>query len=73
MTAFYLLPPYVAFLHGCILFFSHLYGKSICPYPIGTGSKKAAVQSIPEDAKDRSTLCRSSANSAGNPLGFAFD
>ena len=27
----------VAFLHGCILYFSHYYGKSVYPYPIGNG------------------------------------
>ena len=41
----------VAFIHGCIAFFSHFYGKSVYPYPIGNGDKKAVIEDILADAK----------------------
>ena len=43
----------VAFIHGCIAFFSHFYGKSVYPYPIGNGDKKAVIEDILADAKER--------------------
>ena len=43
----------VAFIHGCIAFFSHFYGKSVYPYPIGSGDKKAVIEDILADAKER--------------------
>ena len=43
----------IAFLHGCVAFFSHFYGKSVYPYPIGSGDKKAVIEEILRDAKDR--------------------
>ena len=36
----------VAFLHGCVVFFSHFHGKSVYPYPIGNGDKKAVIEAI---------------------------
>ena len=48
----------VAFLHGCVAFFSHFYGKSIYPYPIGNGDKKAVIEAILHDAKTRGIPCR---------------
>ena len=48
----------VAFEHGCALFFSHLNGKSVYPFPIGTGDKRAAVEAILHDAKKRGIPCR---------------
>lgn len=48
----------VAFVHGCAVFFSHFYGKSIYPYPIGPGDRKAAVEAILEDARQRDIPCR---------------
>ena len=41
----------VAFLHGCVVFFCHFYGRSLYPYPIGNGDKKAAIEAILEDAR----------------------
>ena len=43
----------IAFLHGCVAFFSHFYGKSVYPYPIGNGDKKAVIEAILSDAKER--------------------
>ncbi len=43
----------IAFLHGCVAFFSHFYGKSVYPYPIGNGDKKAVIEEILADAKER--------------------
>lgn len=48
----------VAFLHGCAAFFSHFYGKSIYPYPIGNGDRRAVIQEILQDAKERGIPCR---------------
>lgn len=48
----------VAFLQGCAAFFSHFYGKSVYPYPIGSGDKKAVVEQILLDAKERGIPCR---------------
>ncbi len=47
-----------AFQHGCVLFFSHFYGRSVYPYPIGSGDKKAALEAILQDAKKRGIPCR---------------
>ena len=43
----------IAFIHGCVAFFSHFYGKSVYPYPIGDGDKKAVIEEILMDAKER--------------------
>ncbi len=43
----------IAFLHGCVAFFSHFYGRSVYPYPIGNGDKKAVIEDILADAKER--------------------
>lgn len=47
-----------AFLHGCVAFFSHFYGRSIYPYPIGNGDKRAVLEEIFRDAKERGIPCR---------------
>ena len=47
-----------AFLHGCVAFFSHFYGRSIYPYPIGNGDRRAVVEAILQDAKERGIPCR---------------
>lgn len=47
-----------AFLHGCVVFFSHFYGKSIYPYPIGGGDKKAVIEDLIRDSKKRGIPCR---------------
>ena len=36
----------VAFLHGCVAFFSHYYGRSVYPYPIGNGDLRAVLEEI---------------------------
>lgn len=48
----------VAFLQGCAAIFSHFHGKSVYPYPIGSGDKKAVIQAILQDAKERGIPCR---------------
>ncbi len=48
----------IASLHGCLVFFSHFFGKSVYPYPIGSGDKKAAMEAIMADAKTRGIPCR---------------
>lgn len=49
---------HVAFLHGCVAFFSHFYGRSVYPYPVGTGDKRAILEAIIHDAKTRGLPCR---------------
>ena len=48
----------VAFLHGCAAFFSHFYGKSLYPYPIGPGDRRAVIEAILADARERGIPCR---------------
>ena len=48
----------VAFVHGCVAFFSHFYGRSVYPYPIGNGDKRAVLEEIFADAKMRGIPCR---------------
>lgn len=47
-----------ALLHGCVAFFSHFYGKSVYPYPMGNGDRKAVLEEILQDAKARGIPCR---------------
>lgn len=47
-----------AFLHGCVAFFSHFYGRSVYPYPIGSGDRRAVIEEILRDARDRGIPCR---------------
>lgn len=47
-----------AFLHGCVAFFSHFYGRSVYPYPIGPGDRRAVVEEILRDAEERGIPCR---------------
>ena len=47
-----------AFLHGCVAFFSHFYGRSVYPYPIGSGDRRAVIEEILKDAKERGIPCR---------------
>ena len=47
-----------AFLHGCVALFSHFYGRSVYPYPIGNGDKRAVLEEILNDAKARGIPCR---------------
>jgi len=48
----------VAFRFGCVLFFSHFFGRTVYPYPIGSGDKQAAIEAIREDARQRGIPCR---------------
>ena len=48
----------VAFIHGCVAFFSHFYGRSVYPYPIGNGNRRAVIEDILQDAKERGLPCR---------------
>lgn len=48
----------VAFFEGCAALFSHFHGKSLYPYPIGAGDKKAVIEAILRDAKERGIPCR---------------
>ena len=48
----------VAFLHGCVAFFSHFNGRSVYPYPIGNGHKQEVIQLVMEDARERGIPCR---------------
>ena len=48
----------VAFLHGCVAFFSHSYGRSVYPYPIGSGDRRAVLEEILRDARERGIPCR---------------
>jgi len=47
-----------AFLHGCVAFFSHFHGRSVYPYPIGSGDKKTVIEELLRDAKERGIPCR---------------
>lgn len=47
-----------AFFPEGIAFFSHFYGKSVYPYPIGTGNRRAILEAVLEDAKSRGIPCR---------------
>lgn len=48
----------VAFLHDCAAFFSHFHGRSVYPYPIGSGDRRAVIETILQDAKMRGIPCR---------------
>ena len=48
----------IAFCHDCVVFFSHFFGRTVYPYPIGTGDKRAALEDILADAKERGIPCR---------------
>ena len=48
----------IAFLHGCVAIFSHFYGRSVYPYPIGNGDKRAVIEAILHDSKVRGIPCR---------------
>ena len=47
-----------AWLHGCVAFFSHFYGRSVYPYPIGTGDRRAVLEEILADSRQRGIPCR---------------
>lgn len=47
-----------AFFPEGVAFFSHFYGKSVYPYPIGTGNRRAIVEAVIQDARERGIPCR---------------
>lgn len=47
-----------AFLCGCVVFFSHFNGRSVYPYPIGHGDRRAAIAAVIADAEERGIPCR---------------
>ena len=46
------------FLPDCVGFFSHFHGKSIYPYPMGNGDRKAVLEAVIRDARERGIPCR---------------
>lgn len=48
----------IAFLSDCVAFFSHFYGRTLYPYPIGPGDKKAVIDAVLCDAQERGIPCR---------------
>lgn len=42
-----------AFMHGCVAIFSHFYGRSVYPFPIGSGDKRAVIEDLMADARER--------------------
>ena len=49
---------HIAFRHGCAALFSHFYGRSVYPFPIGSGDKAQVIREILSDAKKRGLPCR---------------
>lgn len=47
----------VAFVHGCVAFFSHFHDKHLYPYPIGAGDRKAVLEELLLDARERGIPC----------------
>ena len=47
-----------AFFPDCVGFFSHFNGKSIYPYPMGTGDRRAVLEAVMADARERGIPCR---------------
>lgn len=48
----------LAFGNGCAAIFSHYYGHTLYPYPIGPGDKRPVLEAIIADAKQRGIPCR---------------
>ncbi len=48
----------IAFIHDCAVLFSHFSGRSVYPFPIGPGDRRAAVEAVLEDARQRGIPCR---------------
>ena len=46
------------FFPDCVAFFSHFNGKSIYPYPMGAGDRRAVLEEILADARQRGIPCR---------------
>lgn len=56
----------VAFLHGCVAFFSHFFGRTVYPYPIGGGDRRKVLEEILQDARERGIPCRITNMSEGD-------
>ena len=48
----------LAFLGDCALLFSHFNGHTVYPWPVGPGDKRAALEAILADARERGIPCR---------------
>ncbi len=48
----------VAFLDGCLVALSHYHGKSVYPFPVGSGDLRNAVDQVMADARERGIPCR---------------
>ena len=48
----------MAEVHGCVALFSHFYGRSVYPFPIGGGDKRAVIEDIIADSRERGLPCR---------------
>ena len=48
----------IAFIHGCVAYFSHFYGRSVYPFPIGNGDRQAVLEEILADSRERGIPCR---------------
>ena len=48
----------IAFLHGCVAIFAHFEGCSVYGYPFGPGDRRAVIQEMLEDARQRGIPCR---------------
>ena len=48
----------IAFIEECVVLFSHFFGRSVYPYPIGSGNKRAALEAILADSRERGIPCR---------------
>lgn len=46
------------FFPGCVGFFSHFNGKSVYPYPIGTGDCRGVLEAVIRDSRERGIPCR---------------
>ena len=47
-----------AFVEGNLVFFSQFNRRSVYPFPIGPGDRKAALEAVIHDAKTRGIPCR---------------
>ena len=47
-----------AFLDGCLVLFSHFRGKSLYPFPVGSGDLGAVIDAVIHDARMRGIPCR---------------
>lgn len=56
----------MAFFEDCIAFFSHFEGRSVYPYPVGMGNRKAVVEAVLADARERGIPCRLVGMTAGD-------